>query len=210
MATETLDTKGLNCPIPVLRTKKALKSLNVGDTLEILATDPGAVIVPRMLVGFTDAHYFRDLGIHAYGFVPRWHRAGEARGIHGPDERVSVENLERGVQTLIAIITELDRHLAIVNCMASSSKVHIPPPHASTASFTPAPAPNTASSSASTVRIMHTTQESGIQRCVTRERRSPRLPTTPTSDAVEFDTNILPKSSPAQAPVSVISVSDFW
>ncbi len=43
MATETLDTKGLNCPIPVLRTKKALKSLNVGDTLEILATDPGAV-----------------------------------------------------------------------------------------------------------------------------------------------------------------------
>ena len=73
------------------------------------ATDPGAVIVPRMLVGFTDAHYFRDLGIHAYGFVPRWHRAGEARGIHGPDERVSVENLERGIQTLIAIITELDR-----------------------------------------------------------------------------------------------------
>ena len=73
------------------------------------ATDPGAVIVPRMLVGFTDAHYFRDLGIHSYGFVPRWHRAGEARGIHGPDERVSVENLERGIQTLIAIITELDR-----------------------------------------------------------------------------------------------------
>ncbi len=74
-----------------------------------VATDPRAVIVPRMLEGFTDAHFFRDLGIHAYGFVPRWHRAGEVRGIHGPDERVSIENLERGVHTLIAIILELDR-----------------------------------------------------------------------------------------------------
>lgn len=73
------------------------------------ASDPRAVIVPRMLEGFTDAHFFRDLGIHAYGFVPRWHRAGELRGIHGPDERISIDNLERGVHTLIAIILELDR-----------------------------------------------------------------------------------------------------
>ena len=43
MATETLDTKGLNCPMPVLKAKKAIKSLNVGDTLEVLGTDPGSV-----------------------------------------------------------------------------------------------------------------------------------------------------------------------
>jgi acetylornithine deacetylase/succinyl-diaminopimelate desuccinylase-like protein len=72
-------------------------------------TDPGAVIVPEMLAGFTDAHFFRDAGITAYGFVPRWHTAGEMRGIHGPDERISLENLERGVRALVAILEELDR-----------------------------------------------------------------------------------------------------
>jgi acetylornithine deacetylase/succinyl-diaminopimelate desuccinylase-like protein len=62
-----------------------------------------------MLPGFTDAHFFRELGITAYGFVPRWHQAGELRGIHGPEERISVENLERGAITLIQILEELDR-----------------------------------------------------------------------------------------------------
>jgi acetylornithine deacetylase/succinyl-diaminopimelate desuccinylase-like protein len=71
--------------------------------------DPGAVVVPRMLSGFTDAHFFRELGITAYGFVPRWHQAGALRGIHGPEERISVENLERGANTLIQILQELDR-----------------------------------------------------------------------------------------------------
>ncbi len=43
MATETLDAKGLNCPLPVLKTKKALKGLNSGDTLEMFSTDPGSI-----------------------------------------------------------------------------------------------------------------------------------------------------------------------
>ena len=73
------------------------------------AEDPRAVVVPRMLAGFTDAHWFRELGITAYGFVPRWQRRGEQRGVHGPNERISIENLERGVETLIAILQRLDR-----------------------------------------------------------------------------------------------------
>jgi tRNA 2-thiouridine synthesizing protein A len=40
---QILDVKGLNCPLPVLRAKKALKDIAVGATLEVLATDPGAV-----------------------------------------------------------------------------------------------------------------------------------------------------------------------
>ena len=52
----------------------------------------------------------------------------------------------------------------------------MPPPHASTVSLRPAPAPNMASSIASTVSDMHTTHESGIQRWVKRDRLSPRLP----------------------------------
>jgi len=43
MATTVLDTKGLNCPLPILRVKKAIKTVPVGDTLQVLATDPGAV-----------------------------------------------------------------------------------------------------------------------------------------------------------------------
>ena len=43
MADQTLDAKGLNCPLPILKAKKALKALDSGQTLEILATDPGAV-----------------------------------------------------------------------------------------------------------------------------------------------------------------------
>ena len=43
MADQTLDAKGLNCPLPILKAKKALKDVPVGGTLEILATDPGAV-----------------------------------------------------------------------------------------------------------------------------------------------------------------------
>jgi tRNA 2-thiouridine synthesizing protein A len=38
-----LDARGLNCPLPILKTKKALKDVAVGDTLKVIATDPGSV-----------------------------------------------------------------------------------------------------------------------------------------------------------------------
>jgi len=43
MADQVLDVKGLNCPLPILRAKKALKDVPAGGTLQVLATDPGAV-----------------------------------------------------------------------------------------------------------------------------------------------------------------------
>ena len=39
---ETIDTCGTRCPIPLLRAKQALKGLAVGEFLEVLATDPSA------------------------------------------------------------------------------------------------------------------------------------------------------------------------
>ena len=42
-ATQTLDAKGLNCPLPILKAKKSLKGMNSGEVLEILTTDPGSV-----------------------------------------------------------------------------------------------------------------------------------------------------------------------
>ena len=38
-----LDARGLNCPLPILRAKKALAEMTTGQVLRILATDPGSV-----------------------------------------------------------------------------------------------------------------------------------------------------------------------
>lgn len=38
-----LDARGLNCPLPILRTKKALSEMSSGQVLRVVATDPGAV-----------------------------------------------------------------------------------------------------------------------------------------------------------------------
>lgn len=70
-------------------------------------TSPDSLVVPQVIAGFTDAHYFRDLGVVAYGFAPRWLPPYETSGIHGPNERISVENLERGVHTLVRILETL-------------------------------------------------------------------------------------------------------
>ena len=43
MAEQVLDAKGLNCPLPILKAKEALKDLPAGVTLRVLATDPGSV-----------------------------------------------------------------------------------------------------------------------------------------------------------------------
>ncbi len=41
--TRVLDTTGLNCPVPILRTKKEISSLAPGEVLKLIATDPGSV-----------------------------------------------------------------------------------------------------------------------------------------------------------------------
>jgi len=43
VTTAVLDAKGLNCPLPILKAKKALQAVPAGGLLEIYATDPGSV-----------------------------------------------------------------------------------------------------------------------------------------------------------------------
>lgn len=43
MADMSLDVTGLNCPMPILKAKKAMREVPKNGTLEVLATDPGAV-----------------------------------------------------------------------------------------------------------------------------------------------------------------------
>ncbi len=48
---QIVDARGLNCPMPLLKTKQALHKLAVGDVLKVLATDAGSV---RDIKAFTD------------------------------------------------------------------------------------------------------------------------------------------------------------
>ena len=42
-----IDARGLNCPLPILRTKKALNDMTSGQTIRITATDPAASVISR-------------------------------------------------------------------------------------------------------------------------------------------------------------------
>ena len=42
-ANKELDTRGLNCPLPILKAKKALATLQTGEVLKVVSTDPGSV-----------------------------------------------------------------------------------------------------------------------------------------------------------------------
>jgi tRNA 2-thiouridine synthesizing protein A len=42
MADVQVDARGLNCPMPIVKTAQAVKAMTSGQTLEVLATDPGA------------------------------------------------------------------------------------------------------------------------------------------------------------------------
>jgi acetylornithine deacetylase/succinyl-diaminopimelate desuccinylase-like protein len=68
---------------------------------------PDAQVIPSVATGFTDSHFFRDLGIVAYGYGPYASGPSEMGRFHGNDERVSVENLQTGVAVLLEIVEEL-------------------------------------------------------------------------------------------------------
>ncbi len=57
-----------------------------------------AQVVPTVAGGFTDSHFFRDLGITSYGYSPFSFTTAEFAGVHGNDERLSVQNMHRGVR----------------------------------------------------------------------------------------------------------------
>ena len=42
-AQKEIDTRGLNCPLPILKAKKALSEMNSGEVLRVISTDPGSV-----------------------------------------------------------------------------------------------------------------------------------------------------------------------
>ena len=68
---------------------------------------PEATVVPRMAAGFTDSHFFREKGIPAYGFIPHILDAEQASGIHGDNEKISLENLRFGSDFMQKLVTQI-------------------------------------------------------------------------------------------------------
>ena len=79
------------------------------DAVRRLATTElgGIPVVPSVIPGFTDSHYFRELGIASYGFAPFVLGDDDGKTVHGPNEHVSVENLRNGVKRLVALLRSL-------------------------------------------------------------------------------------------------------
>jgi acetylornithine deacetylase/succinyl-diaminopimelate desuccinylase-like protein len=73
----------------------------------IQRTTPGAVVTTYMPSGFTDCHFFQEKGIACYGLDPFKLREADNRGVHGNDERVSIENLRFGTKLLYDILREV-------------------------------------------------------------------------------------------------------
>jgi len=68
----------------------------------LLASDPGALVLPYMVSASTDAPHFAGLGMRTFGFTPLLLPMGFAFGrmFHGADERVPVSGLTFGVEVL--------------------------------------------------------------------------------------------------------------
>lgn len=68
---------------------------------------PNVLVTTPPLPGFTDSHYFRRLGIVCYGLSPFPLDEIESRGVHGNDERVSLEDLTFGVHFVYDVVSRV-------------------------------------------------------------------------------------------------------
>jgi acetylornithine deacetylase/succinyl-diaminopimelate desuccinylase-like protein len=73
-----------------------------GALQRVLAAD--APVVPTFVPGFTDSRFFRERGIPAYGVTTFALGGEDLRGIHGPDERIPLIELERGVERMRRVV----------------------------------------------------------------------------------------------------------
>jgi acetylornithine deacetylase/succinyl-diaminopimelate desuccinylase-like protein len=70
----------------------------------VQADEPEARFVPTVLAGFTDSHYLRDLGISSYGFSPFLIQLPDSSGVHGNNERISVDVFRNGTRLFHRIV----------------------------------------------------------------------------------------------------------
>jgi acetylornithine deacetylase/succinyl-diaminopimelate desuccinylase-like protein len=74
------------------------------EAIRTVARRENAAVVPAVLRGFTDSHFFRERGIVSYGFTPFDLTADDLGRMHGIDERVSTENLRQAIRRLVELL----------------------------------------------------------------------------------------------------------
>jgi acetylornithine deacetylase/succinyl-diaminopimelate desuccinylase-like protein len=72
--------------------------------LEDLAKSDEAEVVPAMIDGFTDSHYFRQKGLSAYGFIPIELTPADQLMVHGVNEKITVKQLGAGIRRMVALL----------------------------------------------------------------------------------------------------------
>src|SRR6266581_4604735 len=72
-----------------------------------VVSDTSVAFTTPPLPGFTDSHYFRRIGVVSYGLSPFPLNQEEARGVHGNDERVSLDDLIFGVHFLYDVVSRV-------------------------------------------------------------------------------------------------------
>jgi acetylornithine deacetylase/succinyl-diaminopimelate desuccinylase-like protein len=100
---EIRKTLGGDCTVEVLVTSPpAQPSPTSGRVWTALtqALRPSGPVVPTFVPGFTDSRFFREKGIAAYGITPFALSGEDLRGIHNPDERIPLDELDRGVERM--------------------------------------------------------------------------------------------------------------
>jgi acetylornithine deacetylase/succinyl-diaminopimelate desuccinylase-like protein len=75
-----------------------------------LAQSEDARVVPTMIAGFTDSHYFRQKGLIAYGFIPIELTPAEMRGVHGINEHIPVKELGAGIRRMVELLEYMGVH----------------------------------------------------------------------------------------------------
>ncbi len=83
-----------------------------GEFFEVLSEvarnfHPGVKITTPLLWGFTDCHYFREQGIPCYGFVPFKFSDNDLGGVHGNNEKISLDNVKLGTQFMYELVRKM-------------------------------------------------------------------------------------------------------
>jgi acetylornithine deacetylase/succinyl-diaminopimelate desuccinylase-like protein len=68
---------------------------------------PGSRVIPSVTTGFTDSHFFRDLGIVSYGFTGIVTPMSEFVRVHGNDERVSIQAFRDAIQDMFDVVSQV-------------------------------------------------------------------------------------------------------
>jgi acetylornithine deacetylase/succinyl-diaminopimelate desuccinylase-like protein len=70
--------------------------------------DPEAVTAPMISAGATDSRFFREKGVICYGLIPLLLNPEQVEGLHGKNERIPADWVEKGTQVVYDIVTAME------------------------------------------------------------------------------------------------------